>query len=539
MMLNARQRLDLENIRVCVILPVCEWGTGGRSSKRISSGVNSSSSGKSGHLAYESTIDSTCFAKPLISFTLNSFEKIPWIRRIVLCSTTNRQEQVQEILQEYSTDSHERIKYICAPNMSMSNGNSGSSSSNNGSNHYYNHHHPGHNNQHPVENTFNRLLKFSMNCLKREDEPYDIIIVHDVQLPYVEEEIIYEITIEALKHGAASLSTSDVISNNFLFRFDESNVDNPENSPNFMKKGFLRSVSMNSATISDFLNTSNYRIGFKPQSFQYSIFEVIFNNCTNDELDNDVDCVVLVKKYADITTKLLIEKSSVSNYSKRMCCISHYLKENHKQAIILSSKSNEDSHYLQAMLRVNNWNTEICSSLDKSALFKINELINCRNVTDGISLVKFCETLADLNEFSLEFAMDAASKIEDEIADETSNPSPMDERRSPATLGVTNGGIPSSSSSSSNGEKDVAMRRAQQVLHHVVFVIKLDVVNSSAMSPQETIRNVWKKNQPMNSSNIWSLAVIYEFMNAKVVDLINYVLTDRQEAMNNLILEVI
>lgn len=117
-----------------------------------------------------------------------------------------------------------------------------------------------------------------MNTLKREDEPYDIIIVHDVLLPYVEEEIIYEITIEALKHGAASLSTSDVISNNFLFRFDESNVDNPENSPNFMKKGFLRSVSMNSATISDFLNTSNYRIGFKPQSFQYSIFEVIFNN---------------------------------------------------------------------------------------------------------------------------------------------------------------------------------------------------------------------------------------------------------------------
>lgn len=117
-----------------------------------------------------------------------------------------------------------------------------------------------------------------MNSLKREDDPYDIIIVHDVQMPYVDEEIIYEITMEALKHGAASLSTADVIGSNFLFRFDESNVENPENSPNFMKKGFLRSVSMNSATISDFLNTSNYRIGFKPQSFQYSIFEVIFNN---------------------------------------------------------------------------------------------------------------------------------------------------------------------------------------------------------------------------------------------------------------------
>lgn len=163
-------------------------------------------------------------------------------------------------MQQYVSSENERIKYICTPSI-LSHNTNGSHTPNN---HYH-------------ENTFNRLLKFSLHNLRRE-EPYDIIIVHDINLPYVDEETIYNVTLEAIKHGAASLSTCDIINNNFLYKFDESDIENPENSPNFMKKGFLRSISLSSGTISDFLNTSNYRIGFKPQSFQYSIFEVIFEN---------------------------------------------------------------------------------------------------------------------------------------------------------------------------------------------------------------------------------------------------------------------
>ena len=131
--------------------------------------------------------------------------------------------------------------------------------------------------------------------------------------------------------------------------------------------------------------------------------------------------------------------------------------------------------------------------------------MGCRNVTDGISLIKFCDNLSDLTEFNLDFAIDAASKIEDEIVDDTSDSLPMDERRSPT---VDVGNVTASSSGGVNGEKE-AWRRAQHVMHHVVFVIKLDAVNSSALSPQEMIRNVWRKNQSSKSSNIWSLAIVY------------------------------
>ena len=83
--------------------------------------------------------------------------------------------------------------------------------------------------------------------------------------------------------------------------------------------------------------------------FKNTFLTEYFYKCSNDELENDVDCVVLAKKYADITTKLIFDKNTVntifiykliydlfiiinlnnfkvSNYSKRICCISHYLK---------------------------------------------------------------------------------------------------------------------------------------------------------------------------------------------------------------------
>ncbi len=76
-----QQRLELENIRVCVILPICDVGATGRANlaaKRASTG--SGSGGGNGthtksNVNYEATIESTFFSKPLISFTINAFER--------------------------------------------------------------------------------------------------------------------------------------------------------------------------------------------------------------------------------------------------------------------------------------------------------------------------------------------------------------------------------------------------------------------------------------------------------------------------------
>ncbi len=54
---------ELKNKKICVILPICDDDTDNLRLNEI------------GSMNYEASIDSTCFSKPIISFTVNSLEK--------------------------------------------------------------------------------------------------------------------------------------------------------------------------------------------------------------------------------------------------------------------------------------------------------------------------------------------------------------------------------------------------------------------------------------------------------------------------------
>lgn len=129
------------------------------------------------------------------------------------------------------------------------------------------------------ENTFNRLLKSSLNHLNREEE-YDIIIVHDITLPYIEELSFFNLTLEALRHGVSCMATSEILGQNTLFKLDESIYEESENmSSNFMSPNkYRRSLSTAFGTVLDQMESFNYKIGYKPQAFQHSIFRIIFEN---------------------------------------------------------------------------------------------------------------------------------------------------------------------------------------------------------------------------------------------------------------------
>lgn len=195
------------------------------------------------------------------------YSRIPWISRILLCSTSCRQEQLQEIIAIHSNLS-ERIKYICTPSLAVNNGNTNLT------------HH---------ENTFNRLLKFSFNHLNREDE-YDLVIVHDIRLPYVEEKTIYNLTVEALRHGVSCLTTDEFLEHNTLFKSEDSNSQDSENAPSYMSPStYSRSLSSGYGSVS-VLDTANYKIGFKPQAFQFSILRIIFENVRKLIINKTIIC---------------------------------------------------------------------------------------------------------------------------------------------------------------------------------------------------------------------------------------------------------
>lgn len=131
-------------------------------------------------------------------------------------------------------------------------------------------------------------------------------------------------------------------------------------------------------------------------------------------------------------------------------------------------------------------------------------------MTDGIALIKMCESMDDLSEFNIEFTLEAATKIEDELVDEetdSQSTNMLDERRSPAqaSIGSSSGG----GGVSENKDTVSFRRRVHQILHHVLFVVKLDAVNSSGMlSPHDTVRCALRNNATVNS-DIWSASVIY------------------------------
>ena len=96
--------------------------------------------------------------------------------------------------------------------------------------------------------------------------------VHDPNIPCIDEKVINNLCLEAFKHGAACLSTTENICSP-LVKIDDSNIEEETELDSSNRKD----VSITGALVSDFLDL-NYRICFKPYAFKYSIFLIIFDN---------------------------------------------------------------------------------------------------------------------------------------------------------------------------------------------------------------------------------------------------------------------
>lgn len=109
------------------------------------------------------------------------------------------------------------------------------------------------------------------------NEANEIILVHDPNMPYINETIVNDLCFETFKHGAASLSTTENIKN-LIVKIEETNIEEEETQTNtsMMK-------STNGALVSDYLDL-NYRVCLKPHAFKHSIFKIIFENVIREFL---------------------------------------------------------------------------------------------------------------------------------------------------------------------------------------------------------------------------------------------------------------
>lgn len=121
------------------------------------------------------------------------------------------------------------------------------------------------------------------------------------------------------------------------------------------------------------------------------------------------------------------------------------------------------------------------NGMDKEAWLKINDMISYRNMADGIVLIKFCENLADLEEFELNFDMDTDEPVEQDQVEEAELP--------PAKREMINA--------------------KNNLVNHVLFIIKLQTVTCSMVTNAQSAVKLAIKKNTSNLSKLWYISILY------------------------------
>ncbi|KAL9967254.1 hypothetical protein ACROYT_G025439 [Oculina patagonica] len=105
--------------------------------------------------------------RPLISYTLEAFESVSWIKEIVVPISKNYLEVAQQILSEFS---HHKVRLVCGGS------------------------------------TRHRSIWNGIQSLTADGRsPPTVVILHDAVRPFVDEQTLWSVTIAAKKHGAVGV----------------------------------------------------------------------------------------------------------------------------------------------------------------------------------------------------------------------------------------------------------------------------------------------------------------------------------------------
>ncbi|XP_051872299.1 D-ribitol-5-phosphate cytidylyltransferase [Pristis pectinata] len=182
--------------------------------------------------------------RPLISLTLEAFERVHWIKEIVVVVSQQNFELMNAVIGQYG---HSRATVVV-----------------------------GGLTRH--QSIFNGLKAFV------ENEPHqswlekpEVVIIHDAVRPFVEEDILYRVATAAKEHGAAGAIrplVSTVV------------ATNPE--------GYLDHS----------LERAKYRASEMPQAFTFDVIYRAYEQCTDYDFEHGTECLHLALQYCGISAKL-------------------------------------------------------------------------------------------------------------------------------------------------------------------------------------------------------------------------------------------
>ncbi|XP_068591509.1 D-ribitol-5-phosphate cytidylyltransferase [Cebidichthys violaceus] len=186
--------------------------------------------------------------RPLISYTIQAFERVSWIQSIVVVVAKENMELMTDIVQRFR---HGKVRVV-----------------------------PGGSTRH--RSICNGVLALGSEEEEEEEEEEvvrpKVVIIHDAVRPFVDEDFLYLIATAAKEHGAAGAVrplVSTVI------------AGTPE--------GFLDHS----------LERAKYRASEMPQGFTYDVIHRAYRRCSESDFEFGTECLHLALQYCGTNAKLV------------------------------------------------------------------------------------------------------------------------------------------------------------------------------------------------------------------------------------------
>ncbi|XP_072108071.1 D-ribitol-5-phosphate cytidylyltransferase isoform X2 [Mobula birostris] len=233
------------------------------------------------------------FQRPLISLTLEAFERVHWIKEIVVVVSQQNFEFMNSVIGQFD---HSRTTVVV-----------------------------GGLTRH--QSIFNGLKAFV------ENQPHqswlmkpEVVIIHDAVRPFVEEDILYRVATAAKEHGAAGAIrplVSTVV------------ATNPE--------GYLDHS----------LERAKYRASEMPQAFTFDVIYKAYEQCTDYDFEHGTECLHLALQYCGVSAKLLDGPPDLwkVTYKRDLYAAESIVKENLSKSACIITAAQEEPVQLGTLLQ--------------------------------------------------------------------------------------------------------------------------------------------------------------------------------------------
>ncbi|XP_005947219.2 D-ribitol-5-phosphate cytidylyltransferase isoform X1 [Haplochromis burtoni] len=185
----------------------------------------------------------TFLGRPLISYTIQAFESMPWIQSIVVAVAKENMDLMTDIIQRFK---HRKVRAV------------------------------------PGGSTRHRSICNGVLALGEEERPAvgrpKVVIIHDAVRPFVEEDFLYKIAMAAKEQGAAGAIrplVSTVIATTSEGYLDHS------------------------------LERAKYRASEMPQGFTYDVISQAYQRCSESDFEFGTECLHLALQYCGTNAKLI------------------------------------------------------------------------------------------------------------------------------------------------------------------------------------------------------------------------------------------